>query len=88
MVPVTTRKPLPSAPRVGSRKSFVDIIGRLMENRRGTASGSIPGPSSTIAYPLFGNVSIFTLPPLSSPLSTASLTIRRRNRLFGTPARC
>ena len=38
-LPATTRRPLPSAPRVGSRSSLVETIGRLMQNRRAISSG-------------------------------------------------
>ena len=38
-LPATTRRPLPSAPRVGSRSSLVEIIGRVMQNRRAISSG-------------------------------------------------
>ena len=47
--PATTRRPLPSAPRVGSRSSLVEIIGRAMLNSRAISSGvpSMPSPSSS-----------------------------------------
>ena len=47
--PATTRRPLPSAPRVGSRNSLVETIGLAMLNRRAISSGvpSMPGPSSS-----------------------------------------
>ena len=49
-LPATTRRPLPSAPRVGNRNSLVDIIGRAIENSRAISSGvpSMPGPSSSM----------------------------------------
>ena len=51
--PATTRSPLPSAPRVGSRSSLDDTSGRRIENSRAMSAGSpaIPGPSSSTYQP-------------------------------------
>ncbi len=47
--PATTRRPLPSAPRVGNRTSFVEVSGRLNENSDAIvlSAPAIPGPSSS-----------------------------------------
>ena len=78
--PATTRRPLPSAPRVGRRKSFDETIGRSIENSVATSSGSIPGPSSSTKYPPPSISPTTTSPPASSALSANSLRTRRRSR--------
>src|SRR5216684_209607 len=41
--PATTRKPLPSIPRSGKRRSLLDNRGRLTEKSFGTIAGAIVG---------------------------------------------
>ena len=79
--PATTRRPFPSAPRCGSRKSFEERIGRRMQNSAAISSGSPsrPGPSSATAN---RGVRVERLDahavPVSSALSSISLRTSRR----------
>ena len=80
--PATTRRPFPSAPRVGRRRSLVDTSGRSMLNRRATSCGSRPGPSSSTKYPPSISPAA-TRVSVSSALSASSFRTRRRNRFCG-----
>jgi hypothetical protein len=75
--PATTRRPLPSIPRSGSRRSLLDSSGRLTENSVDTIDGSRPGPSSAMTYsrvdPRQTLDRLTSLAPASKALSTSLL---------------
>ena len=82
--PATTRRPLPSAPRVGSRSSLVETIGRAMLNSR-AISFRRPVDAAAVILDEVAAVRQFadrvTLAPVSSALSVSSFRTRRRSLL-------
>ncbi len=88
--PFTTRNPFPKAPRVGSRFTFEEINGRLMENSSAISSGvpAIPGPSSSTKNPSDSNLPMRHVARSSKELSANSFATRRRSRSGSTPDFC
>jgi hypothetical protein len=86
--PATTRSPFPTAPRVGRRRSFEDLRGRLMENSSAISSSvpSMPSPSSSTQKPLSSNRPTRHAAPASRALSASSLATRFGSFSVGTPA--
>ena len=77
--PMTTRSPLPSMPRVDSLLSFEESSGRLTANTRSISAAGRPGPLSVTVARCGSPVSVTSLAPLSSALSTNSLSTPRPN---------
>ena len=85
--PATTRRPLPSAPRVGRRRSLVD------DQRTVDAEQARDFIRIEAGAFVLDEISAFDFAarharPVSSALSASSFRTRRRSRLGGTPAFC